>query len=216
MLASRWFQKSWIFFAPLYSGKKKVSQLLTNLGDLLKCSNKAIRVWNKSKSLRDSKALFISALKDVDSRIDNGHATEEDAKSRVDLISKICDIDKLNSIEMAQKIKVKWAVEGDENSSFFHVKSEFQDHFSKRFCMPDPRDVTLQMTFPNTLSLEQQSVMECDVTNVEIKNAVWDCGIDKAPGPDGFSFGFYKRFWYLIEKDVCDTMKYFFTHDLSA
>nr|GEU59843.1 RNA-directed DNA polymerase, eukaryota, reverse transcriptase zinc-binding domain protein [Tanacetum cinerariifolium] len=101
--------------------------------------------------------LFISDLKDVDSRIDNGHATEEDAKSRVDLISKICDIDKLKSIEM-------------------------------------------------------QSVMECDVTNVEIKNAVWDCGTDKAPGPDGFLFGFYRRFWYLIEKDVCDAVKYFFTH----
>ncbi|GKA13789.1 RNA-directed DNA polymerase, eukaryota, reverse transcriptase zinc-binding domain protein [Tanacetum coccineum] len=204
---------------------------MRNLLGKLKHLKKAIRVWNKSKSLCDSKALFISALKDVDSRIDNGHATEEDAKSRVDLISKICDIDKLKSIEMAQKIKVKWAVEGDENSSFFHgilnkkrntqnirgvmvngvwlenpdkVKSEFQEHFSKRFCMPDPRDVTLQMTFPNTLSLEQQSDMECDVTNVEIKNAVWDCGTDKAPGPDGFSLGFYRHFWYLIEKDVCD------------
>nr|GEU73526.1 RNA-directed DNA polymerase, eukaryota, reverse transcriptase zinc-binding domain protein [Tanacetum cinerariifolium] len=129
----------------------------------------------------EMEALFISAQKDVDSRIDNGHATEEDTKSRVDLINK--------------------------------VKSEFQDHFSKRFCMPDPRDVTLQMTFPNTLSLEQQSVIECDVTNVEIKNAVWDCGTDKALGLDGFSFGFYRRFWYLIEKDVCDAVKYFFTHD---
>ncbi|GJS31423.1 RNA-directed DNA polymerase, eukaryota [Tanacetum coccineum] len=212
---------------------------MRNLLGKLKHLKKAIRVWNKSKSLCDSKALFISALKDVDSRIDNGHATEEDAKSRVDLISKICDIDKLKSIEMAQKIKVKWAVEGDENSSFFHgilnkkrntqnirgvmvngvwlenpdkVKSEFQEHFSKRFCIPDPRNVTLQMTFPNTLSLEQQSDMECDVNNVEIKNAVWDCGTDKAPGPDGFSFGFYRRFWYLIEKDVCDAVKYFFTH----
>nr|GEX95048.1 RNA-directed DNA polymerase, eukaryota, reverse transcriptase zinc-binding domain protein [Tanacetum cinerariifolium] len=29
-----------------------------------------------------------------------------------------------------------------------------------------------------------------EVTNAEIKNAIWECGMDKAPGPDGFSFGF--------------------------
>nr|GEV54020.1 RNA-directed DNA polymerase, eukaryota [Tanacetum cinerariifolium] len=164
---------------------------MRNLLGKLKHLKKAIRVWNKSKSLRDSKALFISALKDVDSRIDNGHATKDDAKSRVDLISKICDIDKLKSIEMAQKIKVKWAVEGDKNSSFFHGILN-----KKR----------------NTQNIHGQSVMECDETNVEIKNAVWDCGTDKAPGPGGFSFGFYRRFWYHIEKDVWDAVKYFFTH----
>ncbi|GJZ66534.1 RNA-directed DNA polymerase, eukaryota [Tanacetum coccineum] len=44
----------------------------------------------------------------------------------------------------------------------------------------------------------------------EIKKAVWDCGVDKSPGPDGFTFGFYKRFWSLIEKDVLAAVKYFF------
>nr|GFB20329.1 transposon TX1 putative 149 kDa protein [Tanacetum cinerariifolium] len=26
-----------------------------------------------------------------------------------------------------------------------------------------------------------------------LKRAVWDCGVDKAPWPDGFTFGFYRR-----------------------
>nr|GFA43852.1 RNA-directed DNA polymerase, eukaryota [Tanacetum cinerariifolium] len=68
------------------------------------------------------------------------------------------------------------------------------------------------MNFHNILTLEQQSDIEGDVSNAEIKNAVWDCGTDKAPAPDGFSFGFYRRFWYLIEKGVCDAVKYFFYH----
>ncbi|GKE08990.1 RNA-directed DNA polymerase, eukaryota [Tanacetum coccineum] len=55
--------------------------------------------------------------------------------------------------------------------------------------------------------------MESEVTNDEIKRAVWDCGTDKAPGPDGFTFGFYRRFWYLIESDVYDAVRYFFTYD---
>ncbi|GJU20655.1 RNA-directed DNA polymerase, eukaryota [Tanacetum coccineum] len=198
---------------------------------------RVIRVWNKSNVLSDSSTNLISELEVVDSRIDKGFGTIEDAKSRVELLSKIQDIDKLKSIETAQRSKVRWAVEGDENSSFFHdtlnkkrnirnirgvmingvwvenpekVKREFYTHFSKRFCCPGPSYVRLQMSFPNMLSIDQQLDIECEVSNAEIKKAVWDCGTDKAPSPDGFSFDFYRRFWYLIEKDVCDAVRYFF------
>ncbi|GJW20661.1 RNA-directed DNA polymerase, eukaryota [Tanacetum coccineum] len=42
---------------------------------------------------------------------------------------------------------------------------------------------------------------------------MWECGTDKAPGPDGFTFGFFRHFWYIVEKDVCNAVSYFFTHD---
>ena len=50
------------------------------------------------------------------------------------------------------------------------------------------------------------------MTKEKIKRAVWDCGVDKSPGPDGFTFGFYHYFWKLIENDVVDAVKYFFQH----
>nr|GEX36318.1 RNA-directed DNA polymerase, eukaryota [Tanacetum cinerariifolium] len=49
---------------------------------------------------------------------------------------------------------------------------------------------------------DQKRDLEGEVTNDEIKKAVWDCGTDKAPGPDGFTFGFYRKFCYLIDNDV--------------
>nr|GEV93489.1 RNA-directed DNA polymerase, eukaryota, reverse transcriptase zinc-binding domain protein [Tanacetum cinerariifolium] len=58
----------------------------------------------------------------------------------------------------------------------------------------------------------QQEELESDVTREEIKRAVWDCGVDKSPGPDGFTFGFYHQFWDLVEKDVISVVNYFFKH----
>ncbi|KAF5753621.1 putative RNA-directed DNA polymerase [Helianthus annuus] len=43
----------------------------------------------------------------------------------------------------------------------------------------------------------------------EIKDAVFDCGSDKAPGPDGFNFRFIKRFWHLFEDDFLSIMHNF-------
>ncbi|GJW73910.1 RNA-directed DNA polymerase, eukaryota, reverse transcriptase zinc-binding domain protein [Tanacetum coccineum] len=54
--------------------------------------------------------------------------------------------------------------------------------------------------------------LELEVSKDEVKRAVWDCGTDKAPGPDGFTFGFYRRFWKVIENDVFDAVNHFFTY----
>ncbi|GJY33366.1 RNA-directed DNA polymerase, eukaryota [Tanacetum coccineum] len=143
-------------------------------------------------------------------------------------------------MELAQKAKIKWAIEGDENSKFFHgtlnkkrnmlnirgimvdgiwvdnpksVKREFLDHFSKRFCKPDDMRATLTMEFPNRLHPDQSRDLEMSISNEEIKKVVWECGTDKAPGPGGFTFGFFQHFWYIVEKDVCNAVSCFFTHD---
>ncbi|GKC16697.1 putative RNA-directed DNA polymerase, eukaryota, reverse transcriptase zinc-binding domain protein, partial [Tanacetum coccineum] len=137
----------------------------------------------------------------------------------------------------AIKAKIKWAVEGDENSGFFHgiinkrrniqnirgvmvdgnwienpndVKKEFFDHFANRFGKPDKPTASISLDFPNQISHEQSDHMEREVSNDEIKKSVWECGTDKAPGPDGFTFGFFRHFWHLVDRDVCEAVRYFF------
>nr|GEZ71214.1 RNA-directed DNA polymerase, eukaryota [Tanacetum cinerariifolium] len=53
--------------------------------------------------------------------------------------------------------------------------------------------------------------LECAVSKEELKRAVWECGTDKSPGQDGFSFGFYRQFWPSIENDVFAAVSHFFT-----
>ncbi|GKD04054.1 putative RNA-directed DNA polymerase, eukaryota, reverse transcriptase zinc-binding domain protein [Tanacetum coccineum] len=44
----------------------------------------------------------------------------------------------------------------------------------------------------------------------EVKSAVWDCDSNKAPGPDGFTFEFIKKYWDLIKSDIFEFVDTFF------
>nr|GEW31295.1 zinc finger, CCHC-type [Tanacetum cinerariifolium] len=61
----------------------------------------------------------------------------------------------------------------------------------------------------NQIFIEQREFLECNVSNEEIKRALWDCGGDRAPGPDGFTFKIFKTFWEVIQNDVRFVREFF-------
>ncbi|GKC82157.1 hypothetical protein Tco_1137874 [Tanacetum coccineum] len=103
-------------------------------------------------------------------------------------------VNKAQASEVAQKAKIKWYVEGDENTKFFHgmlnkkrsqlnirgimingtwtdnpkaVKQEFFQHFRNRFDKPPDQNAHIDMLFPNSLSTDQQKDLECMVSKEE-------------------------------------------------
>jgi hypothetical protein len=52
--------------------------------------------------------------------------------------------------------------------------------------------------------------MEAVVTPEEIKNVIFAMNKHKAPGPDGFSAGFYQKAWTIVGQDVSDAVLEFF------
>ena len=55
---------------------------------------------------------------------------------------------------------------------------------------------------PPLISTEDNFVLMNPFTEQEIIEAIWAMESDKAPGPDGFSFHFYKFCWPIIKIDL--------------
>ncbi|GKB47864.1 hypothetical protein Tco_0898617 [Tanacetum coccineum] len=95
----------------LISFKKKLQNL-----------KNTIREWVTSKKAEANKIKkdHRMRLSSIDAKIDQGRASVEDFTNRKDSIIFLGEIDHLETKDIAQKAKIKWAIEGDENTSFFH------------------------------------------------------------------------------------------------
>nr|GFB60245.1 RNA-directed DNA polymerase, eukaryota [Tanacetum cinerariifolium] len=60
------------------------------------------------------------------------------------------------------------------------------------------------------LSSDQVGDLDKDISIDEIRKAVWDYGESKSPGPDGFTFEFFRRYWHFIGPDFCAAVNCFF------
>nr|GEY68408.1 RNA-directed DNA polymerase, eukaryota [Tanacetum cinerariifolium] len=179
-----------------------------------------------------------SRILNLDKTIDQGRGTNDTVNDRSKLLKELYDLNSFTSFDLAQKAKIRWPIEGDENSKYFHgiinkkrsqmairgvlaegewvvepamVKKEFFNHFSNRFAAPISLKISIQLQFPKRLSLDQNEFLERTATYEEIKKAVWDCGTNKSSGPDGFSFEFFKRYWGIIDQDVVVAVLQFFS-----
>nr|GEY69429.1 RNA-directed DNA polymerase, eukaryota, reverse transcriptase zinc-binding domain protein [Tanacetum cinerariifolium] len=183
----------------------------------LKYLKEKIQIWARlhKESLNSRKRILKANLAYLDGVIDKGEGSDADDHQRR---------------------------EGNENSKYYHgvlnkkrgrltirgvliygiwmesphlVKHEFFEHFINRFENPNKSRILLEREFVKRISLEQNDDLEREVSKEEIKRAVWDCGIDKAPRPDSFTFGFYRRYWDIIGNDVVDAVKWFFCMEIS-
>nr|GFC84850.1 RNA-directed DNA polymerase, eukaryota, reverse transcriptase zinc-binding domain protein [Tanacetum cinerariifolium] len=214
---------------------------MVNFSKKLRYLKQRIRTWINEYKLKTNSAKhqLKEDLTKIDVLIDNGEGNSDICSKRRDLFKFLQDLDKLHSMELAQKRRSNGRLKVMKTQSIFHgvlnknrnqhsirgilidgewvespplVKSEFLSYFTNHFDRPHEFRLHINDDFPSKLSPDQQSDLETDITRSEIKKAVWDCGIDKSPGPDGFTFGFYQRYWTFLENDVVEAVNTFFNH----
>ncbi|GJY07450.1 hypothetical protein Tco_0374504 [Tanacetum coccineum] len=202
---------------------------------------KVIRKWVNEKKVQNTryKKEIISELRDIDKQLDLNGSNESLIIRRLDLMNNLNDQKVMDDMDFIQKSKVRWAIEGDENSKYFHgiinkkrsnlairgvfvdgtwctdpilVKKAFHDHYEAHFNIPTKTRLKLSFSFPKRLSKDQADDLECGVSHDEIKLAVWNCGANKSSGPDGFTFEFFKKYWKVIGPDFCEAVDHFFIH----
>ncbi|KAJ0870349.1 putative RNA-directed DNA polymerase [Helianthus annuus] len=81
------------------------------------------------------------------------------------------------------------------------IKNEVRDFFQEKFTEPNPTRPGFTCHNIKKLSIEQGTFLISTFSFNEVKNAIWDCDGDKAPGPDGFNFTFIKHYWDLLGED---------------
>nr|GEY47068.1 RNA-directed DNA polymerase, eukaryota, reverse transcriptase zinc-binding domain protein [Tanacetum cinerariifolium] len=72
--------------------------------------------WNKSKSVSDQ---LKEELQKLDADIHKGIESDDIINKRLEVLNSIQHLDKIKAMDVAQKPKIKWAIEGDENTRQF-------------------------------------------------------------------------------------------------
>ena len=91
------------------------------------------------------------------------------------------------------------------------------DFYKELFTKEENSGVRLGSSFwedVDKVTPEENSSLIAPFTEAEIKEAVFSCYVEGAPGPDGLSFLFYQKFWNLIKADLIDMFNDFFKGDL--
>ena len=90
------------------------------------------------------------------------------------------------------------------------LADHFKEFFKAKWTLNPPRmDVILEGSI---LTTEERALLLKEVTDVEIKEAMFSMNGKKSPGPDGFGSLFYKKPWGIMGEDVSLAITDFFNN----
>ncbi|XP_071699063.1 uncharacterized protein [Rutidosis leptorrhynchoides] len=204
----------------------------------LKEVKEALKSWSKSSfgQLDGEIDTLKSLAHSLELKAETGLLDSTEAVLWKDTRKKWFEKENIKISMLRKKARVRWAVEGDENTKFFHsiirhnysrsnihgltlngswndnpqaIKEAALSHFKARFQESDVIRPSLEdLSYPS-ISLDDAANLECKFTEKEILEAINECGSTKDPGPDGFNMRFFKKYWENIKSELVDAISWF-------
>ncbi|PKU65218.1 Putative ribonuclease H protein [Dendrobium catenatum] len=139
---------------------------------------------------------------------------------------------------LLQRAKLKWLSKGEDDLKFLYARlkkrrnhssstlvasedptirqdliNSITQHFEKLFNATPPVNTLESFSIPkgNVIPSHLSHLLTVNVSDVEIKEAIFLGSSKSSPGPDGFNFEFYKSTWLITGPLVCKAVKSFFS-----
>nr|XP_025616646.1 uncharacterized protein LOC112708946 [Arachis hypogaea] len=196
-----------------------------------------LKKWNKRTLKRTDQE--ISRLKEELKKLRDSDLTQEEQEKIQQIKENIAALWKQKEKYWGQRARLKWLKWGDKNTAFFHAKTiqrrgrnridklkneagcwienmkEIMKHIEERFdalfTSNNKRNCdSVVNNIPVRVTEDMDKELSAEVTEEEIRKAVFSMGSLKAPGPDGLNGLFYQKHWEIIKKEVCAVVREFF------
>ncbi|KAJ6805489.1 uncharacterized protein M6B38_180740 [Iris pallida] len=203
----------------------------------LKQLKRAIRGWVKTRP-RTSLAEKEEELRDTQVALQSDIMNGELAAKEKTLIEEVSIMRLQEEISAAQRAKCTWLKDGDRCTKFFYDVIRIRQHRNSiprllnaegrlvgdpveiqeeavRFYTDLYQQTDYSSTFPalvtkRLVSRHGNSLLLAPVRMEEVEDIVMKANPNKAPGPDGFSSGFFKRHWGMLKAPVLAAVQEFF------
>ncbi|GJS42106.1 hypothetical protein Tco_0567149 [Tanacetum coccineum] len=113
-------------------------------------------------------------------------------------------------IFLKQKATVEWL---DVEITGSKVPKVFVSHYEQFLGSSiECHELNVDGLFSNQVSDMASNNMIRAITDEEIRASMFDIGDDRALGPDGYTFVFFKKGWNIVGQDVCNVVLDFFSN----
>ncbi|GJY05614.1 hypothetical protein Tco_0371554 [Tanacetum coccineum] len=128
----------------------------------------AIKSWTKEFRLKSNakKCQIQQDILCLDKLFDLGLINDDSLNKRALLLNELHEINSVNASELSQKAEIRWSIEGDENSKFFHgIINKKRAQLAIRGILADDYEFHVRLTS------DQVEDLESEISNEEVKAA---------------------------------------------
>ncbi|KAL4367675.1 hypothetical protein GQ457_05G016460 [Hibiscus cannabinus] len=252
IMSTNWGPRPFKWFDHLLDDKsyvKRIHEECCNangigIDNLLRKCKMISKEWSSTKERKSVESIceLETDCLELEKKIEGGNTDPHRCDKLRRMRRKLWEANRREEREWIQKSRLRWAVEGDRNTKFFHLVASARRRSNFINCLKvvanvinNPAEVkkaielhfkdfyNKSLTIPiksfecslNKLSSESAERLEKPFCEEEVFAALLSLENSKAPGPDGFNMGFLKKIWSSLKAEVMDFFENFFKGNIT-